>query len=146
MVPQYLEQLQEIDDLVIAPVADVAPRIGGIGDFPVHPRALDAVGVEAVHGRSIDEPRDHARQERGEAVRQRLPVLEHVAPVALESDPPLALGSSRPDVEEVPRPRRITMPPAERQGQILGCEAAQIGVPRRGTCRHKAVHIGFLWQ
>ena len=131
---------------MVTPIAVVRPGICGIGPLPIEPLLRDSVGVVAICRRRINKTQDH----RGQQVRIRkaegFPILKDVAPVALESDPPLALGSSRPDVEEVPRPRRITMPPAERQGQILGCEAAQIGVPRRGTCRHKAVHIGFLWQ
>ena len=78
-----LEQAQQVDDLVVAPVADVAPRVVGVGHLPVDAVARDAVGVVAVDRRRVDELGDDVGEVAGERLQQRLPVLEDVAPVAL---------------------------------------------------------------
>ncbi len=52
---RHLQQAQQVDDLVVAPVADVAPGIVRRRHLPVHPVAGDAVGVEAVHRGGVDE-------------------------------------------------------------------------------------------
>ena len=45
-----LEQLQQVDDLVIAPVPDVTPGIVRILDLPVDAFLGNAIGIEAIHG------------------------------------------------------------------------------------------------
>ena len=44
-----LQEFQKVDDLVVAPVADVAPGIVRLLDFPVDPLLADPVGVVAVY-------------------------------------------------------------------------------------------------
>ena len=43
-----LKQLEQIDHLVVAPIADVAPWVVVLDDLPVDAGATDAVGVVAV--------------------------------------------------------------------------------------------------
>ena len=52
-----LQQPQQVDDLVVAPVADVAPGIVRVLGLPVDAGAGDAVGVVAVGGRGVEEDR-----------------------------------------------------------------------------------------
>ena len=125
---QGLEQLQQVDDLVVAPVADVAPGIVGRHDFPVHAVTGDAVGIEAVHGRGVDELGDDAGQEPGEGRAQGFPVLEDVAPVALVVQRPVAVAVADADGEPVPGPAGVAVAPPEVEGQVLVAQALEVGV------------------
>ena len=53
------EQPEQIDKLVIAPIADVAPRVFGVVNLPVDALAGDPIGVVAVCGRGIEKHSDH---------------------------------------------------------------------------------------
>ena len=93
------EQAAEIDNLVVAPVADVRPRVLRLYHLPVYALGGNLIGVVAVNGSGVEELRDDTV--RIERVRQgeRLPVLEDVAPVALISNDTLAFGIVHADVE-----------------------------------------------
>ena len=105
-----LQQLQEVNDLVVAPVPDVGPGIVRIEHLPVEAVAHDAVRIVAVGGGGVDELEDHALDVTGERQRQRFPVLEDVAPVALIVEYPLAVR--RPS----PRWRRCSRDGSDRRG------------------------------
>ena len=80
---QNFQQLEQIDDLVIAPVTNMGPGIGGINDLPINAVAGDAIGIVAIGGGGIGELANHARRVAGEGKREGFPILEDVAPVAL---------------------------------------------------------------
>ncbi len=80
---RQFEQFQQVDDLVVPPVADIAPGILRILDLPIDAFLGDAIRIVAVHRRCIDELGDHVFDELRIAERQCLPVLEDVAPVSL---------------------------------------------------------------
>src|ERR1039458_5100366 len=88
-----LEQPQEVDDLVVAPVADVGPGVVGIEHLPVETGTQEGVGVVPVSRRFIADLEDHALDAAGKRERQRLPILEDVTPVALVVEDPLAMLS-----------------------------------------------------
>ena len=113
------EQLQQVDDLVITPIADVAPGVVGFLDFPVNAFLGDSVRVIAINGGGVDELRDHVLDEVGIAERERLPVLENIAPIALVGEQALAEFVFQSDRELVPWATRVTMTPAECDRQIL---------------------------
>ena len=112
---------------------------GSSGDdgFPVHAVAGEAVGVEAVHGRGVDELGDQARQEAREGRAQRLPVLEDVAPVALVVQCALAVAVAHADREAVPGPAGVAVAPAEVQRQVLVAQPREVGVAG-GAARRRA--------
>ena len=124
------EQLEQVDDLVVAPISDTGPRVMGLRHFPIDAPARDPVGVVAVRGRSIEEPRDHARGEAGERLGQGFPVLENVPPVALIIEHPPARRIPGGDGEAVPRPARVAVAPAEGQGQVFTADSLQTRVVR----------------
>jgi hypothetical protein len=53
------QQLEQVDHLVVAPVADVAPGVVGVDHLPVDAVAADAVGVVAIGRHRADKGRDH---------------------------------------------------------------------------------------
>ena len=122
---RYVEQPVQVDDLVVAPVAEVGPA-ARLGNLPVHPLARHAVRVVPVQRRCVQELRDHRRRIAGEAVRQHFPVLEDVAPVAFVGRA-RGLGPGA-DEEAIPGPARIAMAAAERERQVLADQPGKIGV------------------
>ena len=128
---RHLEQLLQVDDLVVAPVADVRPRVVGLGDFPLDPVAGDPVRVVAVGGGGVEERRHHALDVVGEGVRERFPVLEDVAPVALVVEPRSAVGVADLDREAVPGPARVAVSAAEGERQVGAARAFEVGVADR---------------
>ena len=126
-----LQELDQVDHLVVAPVADVRPRVRRLGHLPVDAGARDAVRVVPVGRRRVEEHRDHRLDVLRERPGQRLPVLEDVPPVALEVDARLTAGVGQGDRELVPRPARVAVPAAERQRQVLAHEPQQVRVPGR---------------
>lgn len=96
------EELEEVDDLVVAPVADVAPGVVRFCDLPLEAVAGDAVGVEAVGGGGVEESGDEGVEVMGEGVGEGFPVLEDVAPVALVVEDGLAGWAGGADGEAVP--------------------------------------------
>ena len=63
-----LEEPVEVDDLVVAPVPDVAPRVALVRDLPVAAVAGDPVGVVAVGGAGIQEDGDELAEVPGVAL------------------------------------------------------------------------------
>ena len=125
-----LEQPQQVHDLVVAPVADVAPGIVRVLRLPVDAGTRDAVRVVAVRGRGVEEDADEAAQEARVADAESLPVLEDVAPVALVAvDQPVLVVD--PDGVPVPRPAGIAVAAAEGDGQVAAHEAGQLRVALR---------------
>ncbi len=129
--PQF-EQPQQVDDLVIPPVADIAPGIIGRGSFPVHPIAVDPVGIEAVHGGGVDELGDHVGQKSGESRGQGLPVLEDVPPVALVTQDRVTRMVAHADGKVVPGPAGVAMATAEMQRQVFQGQPDQVRIPGGG--------------
>ena len=123
-----LEQLLQVNDLVIAPVADVTPRIIRVLDLPVDAFLGDAIRVVTVDRRRVDEFGDHALDEFGKAERQRFPVLEDVAPVALVGEERLALGVADANRELVPWPARVAVTAPEGDRQVLVTQPLQLQV------------------
>ena len=125
-----LDEAGQVDELVVAPVADVRPGIVLVVHLPVEALARDAVGVVAVRGARVEEAHDERLQVGGVGEAQRLPVLEDVPPVALVPEGQLAVLSAYVDRERVPRPARVPMPAAEGEGQELAQVALKVGVDR----------------
>jgi hypothetical protein len=128
-----LQQLEQVDDLVVAPIADMAPGIVLVDHLPVDAVATDAVGVVAVDRHGAEEGRDHRANVGRLAGHQRLPVLEDVAPVALVVDDAPALGVAHPDGEAVPRAARVAVAAAEGQRQVLEQQALGLRLPAART-------------
>ena len=61
-------------------------------------------------------------------MRQRLPVLENVTPVARVRQPVVTVRVTQNDVEVVPGATRVAVPAAEGQRQVFQRQALQIGV------------------
>ena len=110
---RQFEQFEQVNDLMIAPVTDIAPRIVGFLDLPVDTFLGDPVRVVAVRSRRVDELGDDAFDELGVTQRQRLPVLKYIPPVALVGQQAVAAGIPQPDREAVPRPARVAVAAAE---------------------------------
>ncbi len=113
------QQTQQVNDLMVAPIADVAPRILGVADLPVNAVARDPVGVVTVCRRSIKEYMNHLSEPGGIALREALPILENVTPVALIGVKRTALFVLDVDVESIPGTARVAVATAEAQRQIL---------------------------
>ena len=113
-----LQELQQVDHLVVAPVADVAPGVVVLDDLPVDAVAADAIGVVAVGRHRAEEGFDHRPDIGRVAGDQCFPVLENVAPVALVVDDTRPGRIAHADRELVPRPARVTVAAAEGQRQI----------------------------
>ena len=121
-----LQQLLQINDLVIAPVADIAPGVIRLFDFPVDTLFGNSIRVVAVHRGRVDELGDHILDKFRITERQRLPVLEDVAPVALVGQQSVAVFVFQLDRELVPGTARIAMAAAKRDRQVF--------VARRTNC------------
>ncbi len=140
-----LEQPQEIDDLVVAPVADVAPGVIRVLHLPVDAGAADAVGVVPVCRRCVQEHGDELAQVAGIADAERLPVLEDVAPVALVAIDQLVTVVDADGVP-VPRPARVAVAAAEGERQVAAQQACQLGVVLRHGIIDELVQGGPLGQ
>ena len=133
-----LQQLQEVDHLVVAPIADVRPGVVRVEHLPVEAVAHDAVRVVAIGGGGAGELEDHALDVTGEGERQRFPVLENVAPVALVVEDPLAVLALHLDGEDVPGAAGIAVAAAEGQRQVLVRQPLQVRVLLLARQRQKA--------
>ena len=138
MLLQNLQQLEQIDDLVIAPVADMCPWVGWINDLPINAVLGDAIGVVAIGGGGVGELADHAGRVAREGKREGFPVLEDVTPVALVIQNPRPVRIFRGDGEAIPRAARIAVPPAEGQRQIFPAEPLQVWVSTFDRQRQQA--------
>ena len=81
---RQLEQFQQVVDLVIAPVADVGPGVIRLQHLPVDAVPGNPIRVVAIRRRRVDELGDEALDKFRVGKGQGLPVLEDIAPVALE--------------------------------------------------------------
>ena len=128
------EQPEQVDQLVIAPVPDVRPRVVGLDGLPVDALVRDAVRVVAVGRGGVDERRDDALQVAGVRAAERLPVLEDVAPVALVPSLPVAVVRLDVDGEVVPGTAGVAVAAAEAERQVRRAEALHLGA---GFGRHR---------
>ena len=128
MTFQYLQQLEQVNDLVIAPVSDMCPGVGWIDDLPINAVPGDAIRVVAIGGGGVGELADHAGRVAREGKREGLPVLEDVTPVALVIQNPCPVRIFRGDGESIPGAAGIAVPPAEGQRQIFPAEPLKVGV------------------
>ncbi len=78
-----LQEFLQVDDLVVAPVANVSPGTARTWLFPLDPSAGHSIRVVSIGGRGADEAADHTLHVFGIAVGQCLPVLKDVAPIPL---------------------------------------------------------------
>ena len=102
VVQRLFNQLQQVDELVIAPVTDVRPGVFGFRTFPVDAVPGNPIGVIAVRRAGVDKLGDHSRAEQGQGCRQRLPVLKNIPPVALVIQQSVARLVPDPDCKAVP--------------------------------------------
>ena len=126
MVAAKFNQFAQVDNLMVAPVTDVRPRVIGIDNLPVYTFGCDAIRVIAIGCGCVEELCNDCVDVIGIRSRQRFPVLEYVTPVALISDERFALLVLDTDIKTIPRPRRITMAARERQRQVLHEQAMQL--------------------
>src|SRR5579871_1438866 len=104
---------------MVAPIADVAPRIARVADLPVHAVARDAIRVVAVRCRRVEKNGYDLIEQRRVTLRQTLPILKYVAPIALIGQNRIAVLIFQLNGKAIPRSARITVAPAERQRQIF---------------------------
>ena len=126
VVTAELDEFGEIDNLMVAPIADVRPRIIRIDNLPIDTFGGDAVRVVAICRGCVEELSNDSVDVIGIRSRQSFPVLEDVTPVALIGDERLAFFVLDTDIEAVPRPRGIAMSARECQRQVLHEEAVQL--------------------
>ena len=81
-----------------------------------------------------------------EALGQRLPVLEDVAPVALVAVDRLPVLVPDVDREAVPRPARVAVAAAERERQVRAAQPSELGIARRLRGAPERVERDRLWQ
>jgi len=124
-----LEELLEVNDLVVAPVADVGPGVVGFDGFPVEAVFGDPVGIVSVEGGGVQELENHSVDESGIGMGQGLPVLEEVPPVPLIVEDFGAIGFVL-DVygKIVPGAAGVAMAAAEFEGEVFHGEPDQVGV------------------
>ena len=84
---------------MVAPVADVRPRVLRLYHLPVYALGGNLIGVVAVNGGGVEELRDDTVCIERIGQGERLPVLEDVAPVALISNDTLSFGVIDTDVK-----------------------------------------------
>ncbi len=125
---RQLEQFLQVNDLVIAPVADVAPGIVGLFDFPVDAFFGNPIGVVAVHRGSVDEFRDDALDKLRVTEGECFPVLENIAPVAFVGKQLVAVIVPEFDGELIPWPTWISVAATEPDREVFVCEACQLRI------------------
>ena len=68
---------------MIAPVANVAPRVVGLRNFPIDAFSSDPIRIEAIKRGGVDELQNEMIHPARVRQPQCFPVLENVTPVAL---------------------------------------------------------------
>ena len=126
VVTAKLDEFGEVDDLMVAPIADVRPRVVGIDNFPIDTFGCNAVRVVAIGRGCVEELGNDSVDVIGIRGRQGFPVLEDVTPVALIGNERFAFFVLDTDIEAVPRSRGIAMSARECQRQILHEQAVQL--------------------
>ena len=127
----------EVRDLVIAPVANIAPRVVGLRNFPVDAFSSDPVRIEAIKRGGIDELQNEMIHPTWVRQSQRFPVLENVTPIALVRQTTRTILVAHANVEHVPRPGGITMATSKPEGEVF------IGQPKQ---LRVIVGLGFTQQ
>ena len=77
---QKLQKLEQVNDLVVAPVADVRPWIVRLNGLPLKAILEHAIRIVSIESGGIEELENHALNELGIGMDQGFPVLEDVAP------------------------------------------------------------------
>ncbi len=146
VLDRYFQQLEQVDDLVIAPVADVGPGAARARLFPLDAAAGHPVGVVSVGGGGAGKAADHAFHELGVGAGQRLPVLKDVAPVALIVERPRAVRLFDIDREAVPGAAGVAVPAAEGERQVLADQPLQVGRPGARRAGQQLVEVDLVGQ
>ena len=102
MLVTNLQQAQQIDDLMVSPIADVRPRVLRFDHFPVEALIRNAVGIIPVRSGRIEELRNDMINIERIGVRESFPVLEDIPPVALVSHYGLPVLVLHMDCEHIP--------------------------------------------
>ena len=136
-----LQELLQVDDLVISPVADIAPGVVGLLDFPVDTLLGDAIRIVSIHRRCVDELGDHVLDEFRIAEGQRFPVLKDVAPVAFVGEQPVAELVLELDGKAVPGAARVAVAAAECNGKVFVAEPLQLRIAVRPDLRDQLIEV-----
>ncbi len=126
------QQPQQVDDLMIPPIANRGPGIVVVRHLPLDAGVRHPVGIVAIDGGGVDKLGDDAFEKLREAEAERLPILEDVAPVALVVKHALIVLVAHADAETIPRPARIAVAPAEGERQEFERQAFEIAVTAGG--------------
>ena len=126
---------------MVVPVTYVGPWVVTVDAFPVDAMPADPVRVVAINGHRIDELRYHVRSPTRIALKQRLPVLEDVAPIALVVGHHAPVRIFDADLESVPRPARVAVSPAECEGEVLKAQADKVGISGLSCLGHQGLII-----
>ena len=123
-----LQKLQQINNLVIAPVTNTCPGIVGLGFLPVDTGSGDSIGVVTIRSGRVNKLADH----RFNIVRNRdtksFPVLEDIAPVALKIQQLRTIVLFHLNREFIPGSRRVAMAAAKRKWQVFHTQTLQAGI------------------
>ncbi|CAI8437392.1 MAG: Uncharacterised protein [Cryomorphaceae bacterium] len=123
------EEFQQVDDLMIPPVADVRPRVVRFDRFPVESVFSDAVRVVPIESCCVEEFVNHSLHKLWVAVCKCFPILEDITPVSLVvEDFRTVLFVTCVDGKFIPRARRIAMAAAKLQRQVLEAQAFKIEI------------------
>ncbi len=131
---------------MIAPVADVAPGVVGFRHLPIDAVAGDAIGVEPVGRRGVDEHRDHAGEILREAHAERLPVLEDIPPVPFVVQNRFSGCVAHADREGVPGAARVPVTPGETERQVFETEPYQLWIAVAADVIEEHLSIDDLGQ
>ena len=144
--PQELQEFEQIDDLVVAPVTNVGPRVVRFDGLPFETVFEHAVGVVSLKSGGVEELENHALNELGIGMDQRFPVLEDVAPVSLViEDFRAVILVAEVDGEPVPRTAGVAVAAAEFQRQVFCTQPLEIEVVVLAGVFLKKEQVEFLW-
>ena len=143
---RQFEQFQQVNNLVVPPVSDVAPGVIGLLYFPIDTFLCYAIWIVSVDCRSIDELGDNVFDELRIAKGQCLPVLEDVAPVALVGKQPVARIVFQFNGEAVPGAARVAVAASEGDGQVFIAEPLKLRVAVRPDHRHELIEVDHVRQ
>ena len=104
---------------MVPPITDVRPWILGFNHFVFYSFAGYLVRIVAVCGSGVEEFCNDMIDIKRVGNGQRFPVLEDIAPIALIGYNRIALFVLHTNIEQVPRPRRVTVTATESQGQVF---------------------------
>ncbi len=132
-----LKKFLQVNNLVIAPIPDIRPRIIGLNGFPVEAVFGNPIWIVAIEGGSIQELENHTGNKFGIRMRQSFPVLKNIPPVTfVVQNFSTVCFIFNVYGKIIPRTARIAVPAAEFQRQILYRKPDQVIVI---AFRHKIV-------